>query len=118
MIVSSFWHATLSDPASVGFTKKFQNRYGGGTPNANAMQAYDATRTLLEAIKRAKLISGTTTLSDARAKVKTALESFRNKPGVGVTAPVKFDANGDVIGRPFVAIQVKDGKFVAIGLAK
>ena len=118
VIVSSFWHATLSDPASVGFTKKFQNRYGGGTPNANAMQAYDATRTLLEAIKRAKLISGTTTLSDARAKVKTALESFRNKPGVGVTAPVKFDANGDVIGRPFVAIQVKDGKFVAIGLAK
>jgi branched-chain amino acid transport system substrate-binding protein len=118
VIVSSFWHATLTDPASVSFTKKFQNRYGGGTPNANAMQAYDATRTMLEAIKRAKLVSGTSTLSDARARVKTALETFRSKPGVGITAPVKFDANGDVIGRPFVAIQVKDGKFVAIGLAK
>jgi branched-chain amino acid transport system substrate-binding protein len=118
VIVSSFWHATLPDAASVSFTKKFQIRYGGGTPNANAMQAYDATRTMLEAIKRSKLASKNSPVSDARAAIKTALESFRNKPGLGVTAPVKFDANGDVIGRPFVAIQVKDGKFVAIGLAK
>jgi branched-chain amino acid transport system substrate-binding protein len=118
VIVSSFWHATLTDPASVGFTKKFQNRYGGGTPNANAMQAYDATRTMLEAIKRSKIASKDTPVAEARTAIKTALEGFRTKPGVGVTAPVKFDVNGDVIGRPFVAIQVKDGKFVAIGLAK
>jgi branched-chain amino acid transport system substrate-binding protein len=118
VIVSSFWHATLDDANSRKFTKKFQARYGGGTPNANAMQAYDATRTMLEAIKRARLVSGTSTLSDARARLKKALESFRSKPGIGVTAPIKFDVNGDVIGRPFVAIQVKVGKFVAIGLAK
>jgi branched-chain amino acid transport system substrate-binding protein len=118
VIVSSFWHATLDDANSKTFTKKFQARYGGGTPNANAMQAYDATRTMLEAIKRSKIASKGTPISEARTAIKTALESFRNKPGVGVTAPVKFDANGDVIGRPFVAIQVKDGKFIAIGLAK
>jgi branched-chain amino acid transport system substrate-binding protein len=127
VIVSSFWHATLTDPASVSFTKKFQNRYGGGTPNANAMQAYDATRTMIEAIRRANLtgisqkeIELTSRLSakEVRDKVKSALETFRTTPGVGITAPVKFDVNGDVIGRPFVAIQVKDGKFVAIGLAK
>jgi branched-chain amino acid transport system substrate-binding protein len=118
VIVSSFWHATLTDAASKTFTARFQKLYGGGTPNANAMQAYDATRTLLEGIKRAQLVSGTAGLSNSRAKIKTALESFRSKPGVGVTAPVKFDANGDVIGRPFVAIQVKNGKFIAIGLAK
>ena len=118
VIVSSFWHATLTDPASIGFSKKFQARYGGGTPNANAMQAYDATRTMLEAIKRSKMASKDTPVAKARAAIKTALEGFRTKPGLGVTAPVKFDANGDVIGRPFVAIQVKDGKFVAIGLAK
>ena len=82
------------------------------------MQAYDATRTMLEAIKRAKVASKDTPIAKARAAIKTALEGFRTKPGVGITAPVKFDANGDVIGRPFVAIQVKDGKFVAIGLAK
>jgi branched-chain amino acid transport system substrate-binding protein len=118
VIVSSFWHATLDDANSKTFTKRFQARYGGGTPNANAMQAYDATRTMLEAIKRSKIVSKDTPIAQARVAIKTALESFRTKPGVGVTAPVKFDANGDVIGRPFVAIQVKDGKFVAIGLAK
>jgi branched-chain amino acid transport system substrate-binding protein len=118
VIVSSFWHATLDDANSKTFTKRFQARYGGGTPNANAMQAYDATRTMLEAIKRSKIASKDTPIAEARVAIKTALESFRTKPGVGVTAPVKFDANGDVIGRPFVAIQVKDGKFVAIGLAK
>jgi branched-chain amino acid transport system substrate-binding protein len=118
VIVSSFWHATLEDANSKTFTKRFQARYGGGTPNANAMQAYDATRTMLEAINRSKVASKNTPVADARAAIKKALEGFRTKPGVGITAPVKFDANGDVIGRPFVAIQVKDGKFVAIGLAK
>ncbi len=118
VIVSSFWHATLDDANSKTFTKRFQARYGGGTPNANAMQAYDATRTMLEAINRARIGSKDLPVAEARAAIKTALESFRSKPGVGVTAPVKFDANGDVIGRPFVAIQVKEGKFVAIGLAK
>ena len=118
VIVSSFWHATLQDTNSKTFTKRFQARYGGGTPNANAMQAYDATRTMLEAIKRSKIASKDAPIAEARAAIKTALESFRSKPGVGITAPVKFDANGDVIGRPFVAIQVNDGKFVAIGLAK
>jgi branched-chain amino acid transport system substrate-binding protein len=118
VIVSSFWHATLDDANSKTFTKRFQARYGGGTPNANAMQAYDATRTMLEAIKRSKIASKDTPIAEARVAIKTALESFRSKPGVGVTAPVKFDANGDVIGRPFVAIQVKESKFIAIGLAK
>jgi branched-chain amino acid transport system substrate-binding protein len=118
VIVSSFWHATLDDANSKTFTKRFQARYGGGTPNANAMQAFDATRTMLEAIKRAKITSKDTPVAEARTKIKLALESFRTKPGLGITAPVKFDANGDVIGRPFVAIQVKEGKFVAIGLAK
>jgi branched-chain amino acid transport system substrate-binding protein len=118
VIVSSFWHATLDDANSKQFTKRFQARYGGGTPNANAMQAYDATRTMLEAIKRAAIASKNVPLAEARTKIKAALETFRVKPGIGITAPVKFDVNGDVIGRPFVAIQVKDGKFVAIGLAK
>jgi branched-chain amino acid transport system substrate-binding protein len=118
VIVSSFWHATLNDANSKSFTKRFQARYGGGTPNANAMQAYDATRTMLEAIKRAQVVGKDLAVSDARAAIKKALDGFRSKPGVGITAPVKFDANGDVIGRPFVAIQVTDGKFVAIGLTK
>jgi branched-chain amino acid transport system substrate-binding protein len=99
VIVTSFWHSTLTDENSRRFTQQFQNLFGGGTPNANAVQAYDATRTLIEALRRAtQLKSG--------ADVRAALETMRTRPSAGVTAPVRFDANGDVVGRPWVAIQV------------
>jgi branched-chain amino acid transport system substrate-binding protein len=109
VIVTTFWHATLQDAKSKTFTKKFEALFGGGTPNANAMQAYDAMRTMIEALARAP--KGST------HPVKDGLDTFRAKPGEGVTAPVKFDANGDVVGRPFVAIQAKNKKFVALGFA-
>jgi branched-chain amino acid transport system substrate-binding protein len=110
VIVTSFWHATLNDVASTTFTKRFRNRYAGGTPNANAMQAFDATRTLLEAIRRAP--------QPTRAGVKAGLETFREKPGPGITSAIRFNVDGDIIGRPYVAIRVEGGKFKAIGLAK
>ena len=116
VIVTSFWHSTLTDSNSKRFTAQFAALFGGGTPNANAVQAYDAARTLIEALRRAKQLKNG---SDVRA----ALETMRSKPSVGVTAPVRFDANGDVLGRPWVAIQVqRDGKgklgFQAVGYAK
>jgi branched-chain amino acid transport system substrate-binding protein len=116
VIVTSFWHSTLTDANSKRFTSRFQNLFGGGTPNANALQAYDAARTLIEALRRAKpLKSG--------SDVRKALETFQKTPGLGVTAPVRFDANGDVVGRPWVAIQVQRAasgtlRFQAIGYAK
>jgi branched-chain amino acid transport system substrate-binding protein len=109
VIVTTFWHATLIDPKSKAFTKKFEALFGGGTPNANAMQAYDAMRTMIQALARAP--------KGSLHPVKDGLDTFRTKAGEGVTAPVKFDANGDVVGRPFVAIQAKNNKFVALGLA-
>ena len=116
VIVTSFWHSTLTDSNSKRFTAQFAALFGGGTPNANAVQAYDAARTLIEALRRAKQLKNG---SDVRA----ALETMRSKPSVGVTAPVRFDANGDVLGRPWVAIQVqRNGKgklgFQAVGYAK
>jgi ABC-type branched-subunit amino acid transport system substrate-binding protein len=117
VIVTSFWHSTLSDANSKRFTARFGNLFGGGTPNANALQAYDAARTLIEALRRAPQLK---TGSDVRA----ALETFRKTPGQGVTAPVRFDTNGDVVGRPWVGIQVQRNassgtlRFQAIGYAK
>ncbi len=116
-IVTSFWHSTLTDANSKRFTAQFAALFAGGTPNANAMQAYDAARTLIEALRRrAETMKNGTT-------VREALETMRSRPSVGVTAPVRFDANGDVIGRPWVAIAVKrttSGKLVfqAVGYAK
>lgn len=109
VIVTTFWHSTLNDPKSKAFTKHFEALFGGGTPNANAMQAYDAMRTMIEALARAP--------KGSVHPVKDGLDTFRTRPGEGVTAPIKFDANGDVVGRPFVAIQAKNNKFVALGLA-
>ena len=117
VIVTSFWHSTLTDANSKRFTAQFAALFGGGTPNANAMQAYDAARTLIEALRRrAETMKNGTS-------VREALETMRSQPSVGVTAPVRFDANGDVIGRPWVAIQVQrnaNGKlgFQAVGYAK
>jgi branched-chain amino acid transport system substrate-binding protein len=117
VIVTSFWHSTLTDANSKRFTTRFQNLFGGGTPNANALQAYDAARTLIEALRRAPQLK---TGSDVRA----ALETFRKTPGQGVTAPVRFDTNGDIVGRPWVGIQVQRNassgtlRFQAIGYAK
>jgi branched-chain amino acid transport system substrate-binding protein len=108
--MTTFFHATQTETAAKAFTQRFERRFGGGTPNANAMQAYDATRTMIEALRRAK--------TQSREGVRAALETFRQQPGPGVTAPVRFNADGDVIGRPWIAITVKGGKFKAIGAVK
>lgn len=112
VIVTSFWHSTLTDPNSVRFTKRFQNLFGGGTPNANAMQAYDATRAMIEALRRmrAKPENG--------EGMRLALETLRTKPIAGITSPIRFDVNGDMNDRPWVAIAVENGKFKAVGYAK
>jgi branched-chain amino acid transport system substrate-binding protein len=112
VIVTSFWHSTLTDPASSRFAKRFANLFGGGTPNANAMQAYDATRALIEALRRmrAKPENG--------EGVRLALETLRQKPIAGITSPLRFDQNGDMNDRPWVAITIENGKFKAVGYAK
>ncbi len=109
VMLTTFFHAGAQDAGSKDFTRKFRARFGGGTPNANAMQAYDASRTIIEALRRAPSLS--------RQGLRAGLETFKNKPGPGVTAPVRFDSNGDVKDRPFVVVQVTDGKFEAVGLA-
>jgi branched-chain amino acid transport system substrate-binding protein len=103
------FHASIDLENSKSFTKSFQARYGGGTPNARAAQAYDSTRALLEAIKRAKTVD--------RAGVKAALEGFAANPPAGVTSKLAF-SKGGIIGRPLVIIEVKNGKLVAIGTAQ
>jgi branched-chain amino acid transport system substrate-binding protein len=84
------FHASIDLENSKSFTKSFQARYGGGTPNARAAQAYDSTRALLEAIKRAKTVD--------RAGVRTALEGFAANPPAGVTSKLAF-SKGGIVGR-------------------
>ena len=76
--MTTFWHATLTDAGSKNFTKRFETLFGGGTPNANAMQAYDAMRTMITALARAP--------KNSTKPVKDGLDTFRSKAGEGVTA--------------------------------
>ncbi|MFN3265749.1 MAG: ABC transporter substrate-binding protein [Deinococcales bacterium] len=110
--VTSFWHSTLTDPASSRFTRRFQNLFGGGTPNANAMQAYDATRALIEALRRMR------SKPENGEGVRLALETLRDRPIEGITSPLRFDKNGDMNDRPWVAITVENGRFRATGYAR
>ena len=103
----SVFHNTANFGDIPSFVKAFQKRYGGGTPNARAMQAYDTTRTVLEALRRAT--------TQTREGVRAALETFTTaKPGPGVTSKVAF-GKGGIVGRPLVVIQVQSGKLEARG---
>ena len=103
----SVFHNTANFGDIPSFVKAFQKRYGGGTPNARAMQAYDTTRTLLEALRRAT--------AQTRDGVRAALETFTTaKPGPGVTSKVAFNKGG-IVGRPLVIIKVEGGKLEAKG---
>ncbi len=99
----SFFHATAEVGETASFVRRFAARYGGGIPNARAAQAYDAARTLIEAVRRAEELS--------RTAVGAALQSFSSKPGQGVTSSVRFQ-NGAIQGRPFVVIRINQGKLV------
>ena len=103
----SVFHNTANFGDVPSFVKAFQKRYGGGTPNARAMQAYDTTRTLLEALRRAT--------AQTREGLRAALETFTTaKPGPGVTSKVAFNKGG-IVGRPLVIIKVQSGKLEAKG---
>jgi branched-chain amino acid transport system substrate-binding protein len=107
MTMVSVFHSTANFGDIPSFVRAFQRRYGGGTPNARAMQAYDATRTLLEAIRRAPSLT--------REGVRAGLETFTSaKPGPGVTSKVAF-SKGGIQGRPLVIIRVENGKLEARG---
>ena len=107
MTVVSVFHNTAKFGDIGSFVRAFQKRYGGGTPNARAMQAYDTTRVLIEALTRATSLT--------REGVRAALETFTAaKPGPGVTSKVQFKAGG-IVGRPLVIIKVEGGKLEAKG---
>ena len=106
----SFFHATSSVGSTAAFTAQFEAVYAGGTPNARAAQAFDATRAVLEAIRRAPTLS--------RDGIQAGLKAITPaKPTPGVTAPIGFVNNG-AAGRPFIVIKVKNGQLLATDVVK
>ncbi|MHB0948892.1 MAG: ABC transporter substrate-binding protein [Gemmatimonadaceae bacterium] len=87
-------------PEAQAFVKAFRQKYGV-TPDGNAALAYDATRLMVEAVRRA----GTD-----RDKVRDFLASLRDGDGFpGATGILKFDTSGDPLGKSVVMTRIHNG---------
>lgn len=85
-------------PSSPSFTAMYKAANKGQEPGANSEQSYDATNIFLQGI-----LAGDTT----RAKMEAFVNSYS---GTGASGPIKFDADGDIVGSAIWAFHVIDGK--------
>jgi branched-chain amino acid transport system substrate-binding protein len=105
LIAALWWTPALKDPASQLFTERYMREYHA-VPDWFQALAYDTARVLLAAIRQAGSLEG--------PKVRDALAHivFRNSllPG-GV---IRFEANGNIAGSPYVMVQNMPGNTVRI----
>ncbi len=81
------------------FVERYRQRFRT-SPSLFAAQAYDATRLVLEAVRRG---------ATSAREVETQLRNARDLPTLG--GPAGFDTGG-VLNRQLVVLQVKQGKIV------
>lgn len=88
-------------PGGVAFIEKFGARYG--KIQLYAPYCYDATMTLVDAMKKAN-----------SADPKKYLPFLAQTDRKGVTGPIRFDSNGDTRDGAVTIYQVKNGNWVAL----
>lgn len=87
-------------PEVQAFVAAFRQRYDV-EPDGNAALSYDATRLIARAIGE---------VGPDRAAVRDWLAGLRERGAFrGVTGPIAFDAQGDVVGRGFVMTRISRG---------
>ncbi|WP_329030658.1 MULTISPECIES: branched-chain amino acid ABC transporter substrate-binding protein [unclassified Streptomyces] len=91
----------IADYKTAGYKDAYE-AYGGGT--------YDATWSIIEAVKIAVADNDGKLPDDARAKVLDAMSKVKFD---GVTGPVSFDEYGDTTNTMMTAYQVDGGKWVS-----
>jgi len=96
-------HYSVDDPSRAiqAFVQEYKHRYGNLAPDAHAALAYDATRLLFDAIRRA----GTTD----SPKLRDALA--QTKDFDGVTGIITIDADRNAI-KPAVVLKLQDAAFI------
>lgn len=93
--------APTKGPAYDAFVSKYSEKYKED-PDASVMKSYDAMKLAVASIKKA---------GEEPSKIKGYLKS----PGFefkGITGPVKFDANGDLISQEYARLIYRAGKLV------
>jgi branched-chain amino acid transport system substrate-binding protein len=101
IVVSLPFHPDTNRLEGNPFSDVFADRYSR-LPDAWAAQGYDALHLVAEAMTQARSPQG--------RDVAQVLHSLEGWPGI--TGPHTFDACGDVIGKPIVLQQVRDGSFI------
>lgn len=107
MYVTSIGPSLQLIPEARDFVKKFEGKYGAMSIFSG--QSYEATRLLLEAIKKAVKPDGKV----SRADVLAAVHQTRDYRGI-LGFPVGFTANGDLLGGTIYVLQVKGDDFVQV----
>lgn len=90
------WHPLSDQVASIQFTEQYQRRKGFGV---GAALSYDATRILLDAIKRAG--------SPLHRDIRNALQQTTDFQGV--TGTISFDAHGDPL-KDVLIMKLENGR--------
>ena len=98
MLVSTFFDYSSNDPAVQKFVKAYQAKYKGANPDWFAANSYDVIMLAAQAAKNAGK-NDRTAINDALGTIGTYQ---------GVSGPVTFDKNGDVI-KPLQIVVVQDG---------
>ena len=86
-------------PGGAAFRTAFKQRYGNDI-HVYAPYAYDATNSIIEAMKAAGSVEP--------AKYQATLKTLKHP---GVTGPVAFDASGDIVGGTVTVYNFKAGKW-------
>ncbi|KZE35111.1 branched-chain amino acid ABC transporter substrate-binding protein [Crenobacter luteus] len=90
-------------PGFASFNEKFKTKFGAEI-QAYAPYTYDATRVLIDAMKRA-----------GSADPKKYLPELAKTKFDGVTGPIEFDAKGDIKNGTVALYQLKAGKWETVG---
>ena len=97
--ISSHYSAESNSQAVQTFVRDYKQRYGNLIPDAHAALAYDATRVLADAIRRAG--------STESALLRDALAETKKFPGV--TGEITIDAERNAV-KPAVVLKLSDGR--------
>lgn len=109
VLVAAPFSAADSRPEVQRFVRAFRAKFGVD-PDANAALAYDATQLLAQAIEQA----GT-----SRLAVRDWIhDQLAGAPYIGVTGSIQFTPSGDVVGRSFTMLRVRNGRLIVEGATR
>jgi branched-chain amino acid transport system substrate-binding protein len=104
-IVGMLYHPESGDEAR-RFARAFRGAYGRD-PDSFAACAYDAVNVLAEAVRR-----GGATRRGVHEALSGMGAASGGPPWAGATGPIRFDRNGDPVGKRYVLATIRDGALV------